>query len=45
MISKTDKRIMARTATGVSTFTRMAFFDNLKVLMMIVVIVHHVSQA
>jgi len=32
-------------AVGVSLPTRMAFFDNLKVLMMIMVIVHHVGQA
>jgi glucan biosynthesis protein C len=45
MISKTDNRIMAGTAISVPTSTRMAFFDNLKVLMMIMVIVHHVGQA
>ena len=45
MTSKASSRIMAGTATGVLTSTRMAFFDNLKVLMMIVVIVHHVGQA
>ena len=45
MISKTDSKIMAGTAISVPASTRMAFFDNLKVLMMIMVIVHHAGQA
>jgi glucan biosynthesis protein C len=45
MISKTYNKIMAWTPASVQTSTRMFFFDNLKVLMMVMVIVHHVAQA
>ena len=45
MIVKTNNRLMAATATGASASTRMVFFDNMKVLMMVLVIVHHVGQA
>jgi glucan biosynthesis protein C len=45
VIRNTDSRTMAGTPISVPISTRMAFFDNLKVLMMIVVIVHHVGQA
>ncbi len=45
MISKTYNKIMAWTPASVKTSTRMYFFDNLKVLMMVMVIVHHVGQA
>ena len=45
MVSKTYNKIMAWTPASVQTSTRMVFFDNLKVLMMIMVIIHHVGQA
>ena len=45
MTRYTDSKTMVGTPISVPTSTRMAFFDNLKVLMMIVVIVHHVGQA
>jgi glucan biosynthesis protein C len=45
MISEVDSRIMAGTATRVPIVTRMALFDNLKVLMTVMVIAHHVGQA
>jgi len=45
MISEINNKIMASTTISAPISTRMAFFDNLKVLMMVMVIVHHVGQA
>ena len=45
MISEINNKIMASTTISTPISTRMAFFDNLKVLMMVMVIVHHVGQA
>lgn len=45
MTRSTDSKTMAGTPISVPISTRMAFFDNLRVLMMIMVIVHHVGQA
>jgi glucan biosynthesis protein C len=45
MTRNTDNKTMAGTPISVPISTRMAFFDNLRVLMMIMVIVHHVGQA
>jgi len=45
MISEINNKIMASTTINAPISTRMAFFDNLKVLMMAMVIVHHVGQA
>jgi len=45
MISQINNKIMAGTTISAPISTRMAFFDNLKVLMMVMVIVHHVGQA
>jgi len=45
MISEINNKIMASTTISAPIYTRMAFFDNLKVLMMVMVIVHHVGQA
>ena len=45
MISDTYNKIMAGTTNHNPASTRMVFFDNLRVLMMVVVIGHHVGQA
>jgi glucan biosynthesis protein C len=45
MISEIDKKILLKPIISTPTSTRMLFFDNLKVLMMIIVIAHHVGQA
>ena len=45
MISEINNKITASTTISAPISTRMAFFDNLKILMMVMVIVHHVGQA
>jgi glucan biosynthesis protein C len=45
MISKSYTKINTWATPAVVTSTRLVFLDNLKVLMMIMVIVHHVGQA
>lgn len=45
MTHNTGNLIMAGTSIHVPPVNRMVFFDNLKILMMIMVIVHHVGQA
>jgi len=45
MITEITNKTMTTTTISRPGSTRMAFFDNLKVLMMIMVIVHHVGQA
>ena len=45
MVSATSNRVMTGTTISVPTSTRMVFFDNLKVLLIVMVIAHHVGQA
>jgi glucan biosynthesis protein C len=45
MTTLTANEIMAGTAISVPAAKRLPFFDNLKVLMTVMVIVHHVGQA
>lgn len=45
MISKINTKIVSDTVRSVAASNRMAFFDNLKILMMIMVIAHHAGQA
>lgn len=45
MLSRTYNKIIGWTPATVLISNRMFFFDNLKILMMVMVIVHHVAQA